>query len=79
MALHKAIVYLDLSGWSPRFIPEALVRETNTRLQDKVMFGSDYPFLQPDRWLQDFQNLQIRDGVAEKVLLTNARRALKIG
>ena len=79
VALHKANVYLDLSGWSPRFIPEALVRETNTRLQDKVMFGSDYPFLQPDRWLQDFQNLQIRDGVAEKVLLTNARRALKIG
>ena len=42
------------------------------------MFGSDYPFLQPDRWLQDFQNLQIRDGVGEKVLLTNARRVLKI-
>ena len=79
VALHKANVYLDLSGWSPRFIPEALIRETNTRLQDKVMFGSDYPFLQPDRWLQEFQNLQIRENVAEKVLLANARRVLKIG
>jgi len=78
VALHKANVYLDLSGWSPRFIPEALVRETNTRLQNKVMFGSDYPFLQPDRWLLDFQALQIRDQVVEKVLLTNAKRALKI-
>jgi predicted TIM-barrel fold metal-dependent hydrolase len=78
VALHKANVYLDLSGWSPRFIPEALVREANTRLQDKVMFGSDYPFLQPDRWLQDFQNLKMRDPVVEKVLLTNAQRVLKL-
>jgi predicted TIM-barrel fold metal-dependent hydrolase len=78
VALHKANVFLDLSGWSPRFIPEALVRETNTRLQDKVMFGSDYPFLQPDRWLQDFQGLKVREQVVEKVLLANARRALNL-
>ena len=62
----------------PRFIPETLIRETNTRLQDKVMFGSDYPFIQPDRWLADFQNLPMRDQVIPKVLLENARRALNI-
>ena len=54
VALHKSNVFLDLSGWMPRFIPEGLIRETNTRLQDKVMFGSDYPFIQPDNWLADF-------------------------
>ena len=78
VALHKANVYMDLSGWSPRFIPETLIRETNSRLQDKVMFGSDYPFLHPDRWLQEFGNLQIKETVVEKVLLSNARRVLKI-
>jgi len=79
VVLHKANVFLDLSGWSPRYIPEALIREVNTRLQDKVFFGSDYPYIQPDRWLRDFENLALRDEVRPKVLLENARRVLKLG
>ena len=78
VALHKSNVFLDLSGWMPRFIPEPLIRETNTRLQDKVMFGSDYPFIQPDQWLHDFASLPMRGHVIPKVLLENARRALHI-
>ena len=78
VALHKPNVYLDLSGWAPRFIPEALVRETNTRLRDKVLFGSDYPYLTPERWLREFEDLPIREEVRPKVLLENARRVLKL-
>ncbi len=76
VALHKPNVYIDLSGWAPRFIPEALVRETNTRLQDKVLFGSDFPYLTPDRWLKGFESLPIDDDVRPKVLVENARRVL---
>ena len=76
VALHKPNVYLDLSGWAPRYIPEVLIRELNTRLRDKVVFGSDFPYLQPDRWLREFEELPIRDEVRPKVLLENARRAL---
>ena len=78
VALHKPNVYIDLSGWAPRFIPEALVRETNTRLQDKVLFGSDFPYLTPDRWLKGFDSLPIDDEVRPKVLVENARRVLGI-
>ena len=76
VALHKANVYLDLSGWSPKYIPEALIRETDTRLQDKMLFGSDFPYLPPDRWLREFEELPIRDEVRPKILLGNARRVL---
>ena len=76
VALHKPNVFLDLSGWAPRFIPEALIRETNTRLQDKVLFGSDFPYLPPDRWLAGWEELPIRDEVRPKVLLLNAQRVL---
>ena len=76
VALHKPNVFLDLSGWAPRFIPEALVRETNTRLRHKVLFGSDFPYLTPDRWLKGFEELPIRDEVRPKVLLENARGVL---
>ena len=78
VALHKPNVYLDLSGWAPRYIPEALIAETNTRLQDKVLFGSDFPYLPPDRWLSGFDQLDIRDNVRPKVLLENARRVLNL-
>ena len=76
VALHKPNVFLDLSGWSPRYIPEVLIRETNTRLRDKVLFGSDFPYLPPDRWLKEWEELPIREEVRPRVLLENARRVL---
>ena len=78
VALHKPNVYLDLSGWAPRYIPDALVRETDTRLKDKVLFGSDFPYLSPDRWLNEFEDLPIREEVQTKVLVETARRILGI-
>jgi len=54
---HKPNVYNDLSGWSPKYIPPALLKEAAGRLNGKFLFGSDYPFIPPDRWLADFFNL----------------------
>jgi predicted TIM-barrel fold metal-dependent hydrolase len=54
IATHKANVYLDLSGWSPKYFPPQLVRQAGTVLRHKVQFGSDFPVLSPDRWLADF-------------------------
>jgi predicted TIM-barrel fold metal-dependent hydrolase len=76
VALHKPNVYIDLSGWAPRYIPEPLIREANGRLRDKVLFGSDYPYLPPDRWLKEFAELPIKEEVRGKILLENARRVL---
>jgi predicted TIM-barrel fold metal-dependent hydrolase len=35
-----------------------LVRYINSILQDKVLFGSDWPVITPDRWLSDFAKLE---------------------
>ena len=78
VALHKPNVFIDLSGWAPRYIPAALIREANTRLQDKILFGSDFPYLPPDRWLSGFDRLEIRDEVRPKILLENAKKILKL-
>jgi uncharacterized protein len=72
VATHKANVWIDLSGWSPKYFPEALVRQANSLLQDRVLFGSDYPMLTPDRWLADFALLDLREGVPPKILKQNA-------
>jgi predicted TIM-barrel fold metal-dependent hydrolase len=76
IATHKPSVYIDLSGSSPKYFPEILVRHTNTLLKDKMLFGSDYPLITPDRWLADFQKLPIRDDVRPLVLKGNAARLL---
>jgi predicted TIM-barrel fold metal-dependent hydrolase len=76
IAVHKPNVYIDLSGWSPKYFPEILIQYTNTRLRHKMLFGSDYPLITPDRWLDDFAKLAIRDEVRPLVLKDNAARLL---
>jgi predicted TIM-barrel fold metal-dependent hydrolase len=78
VALHKGNVYIDLSGWSPKYFRPVLLQYATTLLQDKVLFGSDYPALQPDRWLRDFEALEMKAEVRPKILLDNARKVLKL-
>ena len=76
VAQHKANVYIDLSGWSPRYFPPQLVRAANTFLREKVLFGSEYPLIRPERWVRDFEQLEIRDEVKPLIMKENAIRAL---
>ncbi|WP_273700058.1 amidohydrolase family protein [Actinomadura graeca] len=76
VATHKPYVHIDLSGWSPKYFPPQLVRYANTLLKDKVLFGSDYPVITPDRWLADFDKLEIKPEVRPKILKDNTARLL---
>src|SRR3954469_7546744 len=76
VATHKANVFIDLSGWAPKYFPPQLVRAANSTLRDKVLFGSDYPLLTPERWLRDFAALEIREEVRPLILKENAIRVL---
>ncbi|GAA3756219.1 4-hydroxyphenyl-beta-ketoacyl-CoA hydrolase [Microbacterium kribbense] len=76
IATHKANVWIDLSGWSPKYFSSALVRATRTYLKHKMLFGSDFPALTPDRWLRDFTALELPDDVVQLVLKDNAVRLL---
>ena len=76
VALHKQQVYIDLSGWSPKYFPPQLVRYANTQLKDRVLFGSDYPMITPDRWLADFEQADFKDEVRPLILKQNAIRLL---
>ena len=78
VATHKPNVYIDLSGWSPKYFPPQLVRYAHSLLQDKVLFGSDYPLITPDRWLRDFGKLDIKPHVRPKILKENAVRVLNL-
>jgi predicted TIM-barrel fold metal-dependent hydrolase len=74
ICLHKPQVYIDLSGWSPKYFSPTLVQYANTLLKHKVLFGSDYPLIAPDRWLADFEKIAVKDEVRPLILKENAMR-----
>lgn len=63
IALHKQNALLDVSGWAPRYLPPQLVREMRGRLRDKVLFGSDYPFIAPERCLRELEALDLGEAL----------------
>jgi uncharacterized protein len=78
ICLHKANVWIDLSGWSPKYFPPQLIQYANTQLKTKVLFGSDFPLITPDRWLADFEQAAFKDDVRPLVLKENAARLLDL-
>jgi predicted TIM-barrel fold metal-dependent hydrolase len=76
VATHKPNVFIDLSGWSPKYFPPILVRYANSILKNKMLFGSDWPAITPDRWLADFEQLEIKPEVRALILKENARKLL---
>jgi len=78
ICLHKPNVYIDLSGWSPKYFPPQLVQYANTQLKQKMLFGSDFPLIRPDRWIEDFKGAGFKPEVHPLILKENAIRALKL-
>ena len=76
MALHKTNIHIDISGWAPRYIPSEVIRDMKGRLQDQFVFGSDYPFIQPKRCLDELATLEIPEPALQKVLVGNGSRLL---
>jgi fatty-acyl-CoA synthase len=78
VATHKPNVWIDLSGWSPKYFPKQLVQYANTLLKDRVLFGSDYPLITPERWMKDFEEAGFKPEVMPGILKDNAVRLLAL-
>jgi len=78
VATHKPQVYIDLSGWSPKYFPPILVQYANTLLKDRILFGSDYPVISPERWVEDFEKINIKPEVRPLIMKQNAARLLQL-
>lgn len=78
IATHKPNVYIDLSGYSPKYFPPQLVRAASRMLRTKVLFGTDFPFIQVDRWRRDFEQLDVDPAVLPLIFKENAVRVLGI-
>ncbi|MCW3837543.1 amidohydrolase family protein [Sphingomonas canadensis] len=78
MALHKENVFIDLSGWSPKYFPKQLIQYANTQLKHKMLFGSDFPLIRPDKWIAAAQEAGFREEVMPLILKENAAKVLSL-
>jgi predicted TIM-barrel fold metal-dependent hydrolase len=76
VAQHKANVYIDLSGWSPKYFPPQLVAAIGRQLRTKALFGTDHPYISLERWRRDFDALGLDPAVLPLILKQNAIRVL---
>jgi hypothetical protein len=76
MALHKENVFVDLSGWSPKYFPPQLIQYANGPLKRKMLFGSDFPLIHPDVWIQSARQVGFKEEVLAGILKDNAARLL---
>jgi len=78
MAIHKPNIFFDLSGWAPKYFPDALKKEIRSRLQDRVMFASDYPLMPFERLFSLWEAEGYSPEILEKIYYKNAIRILDL-
>jgi len=72
-------VYFD-SAASPFLYPPDIYQNVITAFgAEKLLFGSDYPLLKTNRYLNEIKNLHLPPAVEKGILGENARRLLKLG
>ena len=76
MALHKDNVYIDLSGWSPKYFQPQIIQYANGQLKHKMLFGSDFPLIHPDKWIEAAKQVGFKDEVLAGIMKHNAARLL---
>jgi predicted TIM-barrel fold metal-dependent hydrolase len=79
VATHKHNTWIDLSGWSPKYFPAELVRAANSYLKKRVLFGSDFPMITPDRWIRDVEQTALKPELMPGIMKDNAARLLGLG
>ena len=70
---HKKNVYVDTSGYLAEQLPELFQKAIGGRLQDKALFGTDFPYVDLVKALASFDKMGFKDRVKEKLLLSNAK------
>lgn len=78
ITIHKSNVFWDLSGWAPKYLPASLKKDINSRLQDKVVFGTDYPSISFTRLFEEWEAEGYKKEVLEKLYYKNIRRILRL-
>ncbi|UCG71448.1 MAG: amidohydrolase [Chromatiales bacterium] len=72
-------VYTAGDAYAPKHWPAAFVHYANTFGREKVMFGTDWPVIDPERAVREIDALEFRDESRQLLMRDNALRVFKLG
>ena len=75
---HKKNVYGDMSGYLAEQLPEIFLKAIRGRLQDKALFGTDFPYVDLEKALASFDKTDFKSPAKEKILYSNAQSLFQI-
>ena len=73
MVTHKKNLFVDTSGYLAEQLPDIFLKAIGGRLQDKALFGTDFPYVDLEKALASFDRMNFKETVKEKLLVTNAK------
>lgn len=71
-------VYIGSDAYAPRHWPESFVHFINTWGKDKVLFGTDWPVIDPERAIKEIDALELRPESKQKLLRDTALRLFRL-
>ena len=78
MATKHENVYIDTSAYTARRYPSSLVEFMRGHGRSKVLFGTNYPMIMPDKALEGLPELALGDDVQSLFLSGNACRVFNL-
>ena len=70
---HKKNVFVDTSGYLAEQLPEIFLKAIGGRLQDKALFGTDFPYVDLEKALASFAKVNLKPPIREKILIANSK------
>ena len=78
MAWKHEHVYIGVDAYAPRYWPPQLVHYLNTYGRHKVLFGTDWPVIDPERAVAEIAELDLRPEAYRALMRENALRVFRL-
>ena len=78
MAWKHENVFIGVDAYAPKHWPPQLVRYLDSYGRDKVLFGTDWPVIDPERAVAEIDGLKLRPQTMQKLMRDNALRVFRL-
>jgi predicted TIM-barrel fold metal-dependent hydrolase len=78
MAWKHENVYIGIDAYAPKHLPASLKHYMNSYGSHKVMFGTDWPVIDPERAVSEIHEHALRPESLEKVMRGNAVKVFRL-
>ena len=78
MAWKHANVYIGIDAYAPKYLPKALLHYMNSYGAHKVLFGTDWPVIDPERAVAEMAAHELRPEAMRQIMRETAVKVFKL-